>query len=136
MVTHTLEIKGWQPATLNSLLSGRTWHKAARLKKHDRELVTVLARNHRIPQATTRRRVSLVVTMAKGQRRPDEDAYWKSLLDALVAAKLLVDDSPKWCKLGGVVFLRGKDEAIGTQIVLDDLPAERSIEREEKGEAV
>jgi hypothetical protein len=40
------------------------------------------------------------------QRGADPDAYWKSLLDALVHAGLLVDDSPKWCELGPVRFER------------------------------
>jgi hypothetical protein len=66
------------------------------LKKADRQLVGGYALAQRIPRAAGRRRVSLVITLAPGRRAPDPDVVWKSLLDALTACGLLVDDSARW----------------------------------------
>lgn len=120
LTTHCLVIPRWRPATTNELMSGRTWHKAARLKKRDREMVAAYARLADIPPAgRTRRRVDVLVRNPKGERRKDPDAFWKSLLDALVQAELLADDSERWCVLGAVVqTLDGKAR---TEITLTDL---------------
>jgi hypothetical protein len=114
---HTLTIPNWQPATVNQLLVGVRGR--IRLKKQDRELVGWYARAAGIPRATTPRRVSLRITLGPRQRAADPDAHWKSLLDALVCAGLLVDDSRKWVQLGAVVFERGP--ARSTAIVLEDV---------------
>jgi hypothetical protein len=47
------------------------------------------------------------------------DSYWKSLLDALVHAGLLVDDNRQHVQLGEVEFERGTARA--TTITLEDL---------------
>lgn len=98
VVTHTLVIPHWRPATLNELL-GHRW-KATRLKRQDREIVAVYALKCGTPRATGRRRVDLVVRPVKGKCRVDGDALWKSTLDALTKARLLVDDSLTWCEVG------------------------------------
>jgi hypothetical protein len=116
--THRLVIAGWHPAKLNQLLNSH-WAARGRVKKLDRDLVTVCARMAGTPRAKGKRRVSLVLTLAPGQRAGDPDCYWKSLLDALVHAGLLGDDSPRWCELGTVGFVRG--EARATTITLEDL---------------
>ena len=65
--------------------------------------------------------MSLEITLAPRQRAGDPDAYWKSLLDALVRARLLVDDRRQYVELGAVTFARGK--AKRTVVTLEDLPA-------------
>src|SRR5579862_9569380 len=72
-------VPNWHPARLNQW-DGRHWSVRAKLKKEDRTLVTIYARHYEIPTADRRRRVSLHIVMAKGQRRCDPDAFWKSTL--------------------------------------------------------
>lgn len=116
---NTLTIPDWHPATVNRLYSGH-WSKRARLKRGDAAMVWYYAKEQEIPLADGKRRVSLVLTFAKGQRCPDEDAHWKSTLDALVHARLLIDDSPKWCVLGTVSYCRSLVGVRQTEIVLED----------------
>jgi hypothetical protein len=114
---HVLDIPGWLPCRLNQLLGH--WRNRHRLKKADRETVGLYARMASIPHAKGKRRVSLVLTLAPRQRAADPDAWWKSVLDALVQADQLVDDNRQWCELGSVTFRRGREEA--TTIILEDV---------------
>jgi Holliday junction resolvase RusA-like endonuclease len=90
------------------------------VKKQDREIVCAYAWQAKILRATGKRRVSLHVTLGKGQREFDVDAPWKSLLDAMKHAKLIVDDSCKCIKQGPVTFSRDW-QGWGTAIELEDL---------------
>jgi len=112
-------IPDWHPAKLNALYAGH-WARRARLKKADRELVGIYARQAAIPPATGKRRVQLVLTLAPRQRAGDPDAYWKSMLDALTATGLLVDDNRQHVELAPVEFERGRAKA--TTILLADVP--------------
>jgi hypothetical protein len=116
-MTYTLTIPSWHPARLNQLLG--SVRARIRLKKSDRELVTWYSKAAGIPLANGPRRVSLRITLGPRQRAGDPDAYWKSTLDALVCAGLLLDDSRKWVQLGDVLFERGPERM--TAIVLEDL---------------
>jgi Holliday junction resolvase RusA-like endonuclease len=64
--------------------------------------------------------VSLRITLARGQRGPDPDAWWKSALDALVHAGLLTDDNRQGVELGPVEYDRGPHRK--TVITLEDIP--------------
>lgn len=119
MAIVVLEIPNWHPATLNQLLAGR--YRSAKLKRRDRVLVITMARLKDLPTAAGKRRVTLTVTLAKGQRSPDTDAYWKSLLDALTKAKLIKSDHPKWVELAPLIPERSKDAKIRTIITLEDI---------------
>jgi Holliday junction resolvase RusA-like endonuclease len=77
------------------------------------------AATNRFPLATSKRRVDLRITLGPRQREGDEDNWWKSVLDALVHAKMLIDDNRRWCERGEVSFERGKERA--TLIELTDL---------------
>jgi Holliday junction resolvase RusA-like endonuclease len=103
---------------LNQLLHAHPM-RAARLKRIDRDLVTAYARLGTIPPADGPRRVSLHLYGWPRGRLPDPDAPLKSLLDALVHARLLVDDGAAWCVLGGVRFERAPERR--TVITLEDL---------------
>lgn len=102
---HTITIDNWHPTPLNKLVTSH-WAVANKLKKRDKVEVRY-ASNH-VPPATTKRRVELIIELGKGQRGCDPDAYFKSLGDALVTAKLLVNDSHKWVEWSPVQYERGK----------------------------
>lgn len=113
-------IPGWHPVRLNNLF-GKHWAKAARLKAEDRKVIRIYARMNELLNADkVKRRVSFKIVLKPKQRAGDPDAYYKSLLDGLVWAGLLVDDSRTWCEITQPTFDRG--EQWGTEITLEDLP--------------
>jgi Holliday junction resolvase RusA-like endonuclease len=118
VATYKLRIDRWQPATLNKLL-GCHWASAARLKKTDKNMVGHYCNTNRVPLANGPREVRLTITLAPKQRAPDPDAYWKSTLDALVHAQMLIDDNRQYCRPGVVNFVRGTERS--TLIELEDL---------------
>lgn len=113
-------IPRWHPTPLNKLLTNH-WSEGARLKKNDKHMVSMYAREHRTAGPIGKRRVTLSIVLGKGQRKCDPDAYWKSLLDALVHAKQLINDNDAGVELGPVQFRRQR-EKWGSLIVLEDLP--------------
>jgi hypothetical protein len=119
--TYRITIPGWVPTPLNQLVGGH-WRGRWGHKKRAKAMVLLHAWKDHIPLATGRRRVGIVITLPKGQRRWDPDCFWKSTLDALVAARLLKDDGPKWCELGTVSYER--TGVLSTTILLEDLPSE------------
>jgi hypothetical protein len=130
--TYTIHVPAWHPATLNELLSGH-WAKRHRLKRHDGEVLALFPKLGSIPKAAGKRRVSLVLTLAPRQRAADPDSHWKSVLDALVAAGMLINDSHVWCELGPVTIERGTGKA--TTILLEDLPREGAGQAEAPADA-
>lgn len=121
-MTHQLVLPQFTPTPLNRLMRGRRRDRI-RLARGDRDLVAHYAREQEIPRAETPRRVSLVVTMPEGTRRPDPDSLWKSLLDALVEAGLLVNDSARWVELGTIKWDRGERQ---TTVSLENLRHDRN----------
>ena len=114
----TVTILHWHPVPLNKLI-GVHWGTAhARKMADQRRLADELAFAG-VPEARHRRRVSLRVILGPRQRAFDPDAPWKSLLDALVACRRLVDDSRQWCELGEIEFERGKAKA--TVLTIEDV---------------
>lgn len=116
MTGYRILIPDWHPATVNKLLDGH-WSKAGRLKKADFKIIWTYSRQ--IPPAVKKRIVNIKLHIAGAGRTADPDAYFKSVLDALVRCKLLRDDSATWCQLGDVEFERGYVKA--TEIELVDL---------------
>jgi hypothetical protein len=114
---HEFTVPGWHPARLNQLLGH--WARAHRLKKTDGEIIALHAHLAGIPRASGRRRVSLTITLAPRQRAGDPDCYWKSALDGLVRAGLLVDDNRQNVELGPVEFDRGPARA--TTVLLEEV---------------
>ena len=117
MAVYKLRIDRWQPARLNQLLAG--WKTAYRLKKVDRNMIGHYCKSNQIPIAQGPREVNLLITLGPKQRAGDPDSYWKSLLDALVKADMLIDDNRQYVRLGAVDFVRGDERA--TLISLTDL---------------
>jgi Holliday junction resolvase RusA-like endonuclease len=114
---YTLTIPDWIPSSVNRLMS----RVSARIrgKQEDRLIVFAAASHTDIPTAIVKRRVS--VHMIAPGRLPDPDNVLKSLLDSLVAARLLVDDNALWMELGQVKVERGPKRQ--TVITLEDLVA-------------
>lgn len=117
-LVYELRIADWMPTPLNRLL-GAHWGTRARMKRHDRELISYEVAVQGVRRAECRRHVSLRITLPPRKRAVDPDAIWKVLLDSLVNCGTLVNDSAAWCELGGVEFVRGDE--LETVIRLEDL---------------
>lgn len=126
---HTFEIPGWHPARVNELYDRHFWNKA-KLKKRDRETVALAKHACRIPEAVGKRRVHVTIVLGPRMRGGDVDAYWKSLLDALVHCGLLIDDRAAYVELTPVKFDRGQEKS--TVVGLEDIPADPKPKRGKK----
>lgn len=115
---HRLIIPNWRPALLNNMKGH--WSNAARLKKLDRKAVWAHSLEQKIPRATGKRRVSLHIVLPKNGKKSDYDAPWKSLLDALVHAGMLIDDAPDYVEQGEITYSRDWYNPC-TVIILEDL---------------
>lgn len=113
-----LFIPRWHPAKVNELLSGH-WSRGHKLKKADRQVVW--ASSLVLPKATVKRRVELTIILKPKQRGGDVDAYFKSALDALKHAGLVVDDNRQGVELAPVAYERGTEREWGTRIRLTDI---------------
>lgn len=114
---HRLHIPDWHPMKLNKLM-GRHPMAIRKLKRVEAGRLASNADQQGIPRAHGPRRVHLVIHLGKGQRAGDGDAYWKVLLDGLVACGRLVDDTIGYAVLDPVEAVRGE---MGTTIELADL---------------
>ena len=108
---HTLRIDGWHPTLLNRLLY-KPWYAVSRRKRADTEVVCVEAIRQGVERATGRRAVTITLVYPKGKRHCDWDAPLKVMLDALVKAQLLVDDSPAWLSSVSVRYETGPKATI------------------------
>ena len=113
-MTYRITIPNWHPVRINTLLSTHPKGRS-RLKRIDANLVA--AYGLRIPRATTKRTVRITIQLEPRQRGADPDNYLKSTLDALVKAKLLIDDSRKWCRCEPVEFVRGKNRQTVIELI-------------------
>lgn len=121
---HEITIPNWRPATVNQIYgNGPRWWQGAKLKKRDRQVVAAfLPPEARVdPSRPVKRRVRLVLTFAKGERRPDKDNVWKSVLDALRHAGGIWNDSPDWCGYSEPEMVRTSDGTSGTIVILEDI---------------
>lgn len=123
MSEYVIRIPGWRPTPLNKLLAVH-WRKRSKYKKADAEMIAVYAKMCCIPPADqfTRRRVSVEITLSGRQQEADVDAYWKSLLDGLVACGALWDDDTRHCVTCDPKYVRG--QKMGTVVTLVDVPME------------
>ena len=115
-VVWRVAIPGWLPVSVNALLRLH-WSRRSRAKRADAAVVAAHCNAACVPGAPGKRRVTLRFRQPKG-RLGDADNRLKSALDALVTCGRLVDDSPVWCELGGVVVERG---TMLTVIELEDI---------------
>ncbi len=111
-------IERWHPARLNELMGGH-WSKGHKLKKRDRQILWAYAQGK--PKATGKRQVELTIILKPRQRAADPDAQWKSTLDALKHAGMIVDDNRQGVELLPVRYKRGTEASWGTIIELWDI---------------
>ncbi len=116
MATHTLHVENWRPCGLNALMA--SVQSRIKAKKLDRQMVKAYAVVQQIPKANCRRRVWVEIGYCGRQKQYDADNLTKSLLDALVQAQLLIDDSPTFLVWSGVEQVRG--ESTYTRVTLED----------------
>ena len=110
-------IPQWHPTPLNKLMSAH-WSKRAKMKRDDFEIIWLNTLG--LGGQMVKKELNLTIFLGKGQRKCDPDAYFKSLLDGLVKAKLIVDDSDKWLRINNPKFVR-RPENWGTHIELTTL---------------
>lgn len=114
-------IPRWRPALLNQLMCHSVRQKI-RLRKQDDQFVKLYGMQYHVTPAVGKRLVSLDVILGPRMRVADEDAFWKSLQDALVRAGFLVDDSPKWLERGHVIQRRAiPGQVWGTTIIIAEV---------------
>lgn len=120
-----LELPGHPPSRNDRL----HWRTAHRISRHWKGLTMLKAREAGIP-ACTRVRLSLVVLRrALGVSDPDNDACrLKHLVDGLVAAGVITDDTYRHVELGPVSEQRGpKSVRLFVQRIKgDEIPATRT----------
>ena len=115
---HRVTIPDWRPWPDNKLAGGVHWAVRRKRKADDADMVAAYVKQADIPHALDKRRVSLVVTLSGRQKKVDPLAYCKSLFDALVKCRMLIDDSQQFVEWGGIEFKRG--ERTATEIILED----------------
>ncbi len=111
MAVTEITIEKWRPARLNEFV-GKHWSMGAKLKKLDRTIV--FAHSTTKPKAEEKRRVDVHMVLGPRQKESDPDSRWKSLLDALVFSKMLIDDTGMYVQLGDVTYSRGEPKTIIT----------------------
>lgn len=83
-------------------------------------MVAVYCKMCCVPVATGPRKLGIELVGFRRGRLPDPDAYLKSLLDALVQTRMLVDDSQSMCQWLVPVVIRSKTE-VHTKLELTDI---------------
>jgi len=114
---YIIYIPNWHPTSDNKL-KGKWSH---RKKTSDMQMMATYALKARVPKATGRREVEIILTVAHGTsgRRPDPTNYYKSTLDGLARTGYLIDDSTKWLQHKPTRVEMG--EAKATTIKLTDM---------------
>ena len=96
MARYVLVIDRWHPYMINQLM--QRVKSRIRMKKVDRNMVCGYCLKNRIPLATGPRQVNLTIVLGPRQRAGDPQAYEKSLGDALVHARMLIDDNRQYVR--------------------------------------
>lgn len=112
-----VEIPGWVPPSWNPTL-GRHWSVGAKVKKRVAHVVAVACLVAQVPKATTRRRLSIHLSLPRGRKAPDEDNIGKALRDALSACGAIRDDAPEWVESGPYTQSVG---SLGTILRLEEI---------------
>lgn len=114
----TLVLDNYHPLSVNKLLSTHP-HRRSKIKRAEYDVIAGEALRQRITKAATKRRVTIRCEGWPRGTVPDSDNLRKCFFDALVAAGLLIDDSPAWCEQGPLDVVRAKGWR--TVIVLEDV---------------
>jgi Holliday junction resolvase RusA-like endonuclease len=114
-----IQIPDWLPPTVNQLTRGKLRHRI-RLGKACRNMVAVYAYAAGVTPAEGKRRVTIRLFLGPQRKGADSDGYWKAILDSLVSARVLRDDSRHWCELAPVEFVE-HSAADATTIIVEDI---------------
>jgi hypothetical protein len=109
-------IPDWRPPSKNELMR-RTIKNRIRLQSKCTDMIIGNSIAQHVPRADGFRAVSLGVCYRKGRRFHDVDAFWMAVLDGLASARMIVDDSYRWCGIHPVEYGYGRPRTI---ILLDD----------------
>lgn len=112
-----VEIPGWVPPSINRYHHGH-WAERSRVKKRAGRTVSEACFLAGVPRATTRRRLSIRLTLPRGRKAPDEDNIGKALRDGLTACGAIVDDAPEWIETGTYATETGE---LKTTLTLEDV---------------
>lgn len=97
-----IRLDRWQPPSINTTL-GRHWRAIHRAKLDAADIIGIYSAIAQVPKITLdyRPRRHVVITAVgwshKGSVLPDPDNVLKITLDAMVRARLLVDDADEYC---------------------------------------
>lgn len=103
-----VRIELWHPTHLNKLMKAH-YYRANAMKRSDRAIIAHYCKD--IPKAQKKRFIGLIIELGYRQRGADVDAYQKSLLDGLVHAGVIKDDSKEWVEIYPVQYVRGTEAA-------------------------
>lgn len=120
MSQYVLTIPHWMPTSDNKL-NGTNRFLAAKLKRDDATIVWGYMMEDRIPTALGKRKVEVLLMCKPRGRKPDPTNCAKSLLDAMVKCRLLIDDSQDWCEYITPKVERGTEQVWGTRITITDI---------------
>jgi hypothetical protein len=118
MARYVLVIPRWQPPRKNQLMRGKLKTRM-RLERVTRNIICGYCLLNRMPLAQGPREVRLTVVLGPGQRGGDPDSYMMALGDALVQAKMLIDDNRQYVRWAPTEYERGLERA--TRVELIDL---------------
>jgi hypothetical protein len=104
--------------SLNKLMRMH-WSRRAGVLKDEAMVILWFCDLAGVPRATGKRRVSQRITLVGRNKACDPDNMNKSMLDGLVKAGRLIDDSARWAELGSVSFYRGRE--IETHLLIEDI---------------
>lgn len=121
---HTLTLN-FVPLSVNKLLAMHHM-KAHKAKSVDMQAISLEVKSQNIPKATGKRKLKVTCIKnrlkdgkRKGGRLGDPDNVQKVILDGLVKAGVLVDDSAQWLQLEQPVMVAGDCEK--TIIEIEDI---------------
>lgn len=117
-------IHGFRSASVNQLLAMH-WAARGKFKLRQEAVYAQALKAAGVTGAIGRRRVEIIVTLGKGQRRYDDDNPWKIPKDALRACKAIVDDTQKWVDHPEKVqYSRVREAEPSTTVILYDIEPE------------
>jgi hypothetical protein len=117
-----ITIPNWIPKSDNKF---KHWSDRYAGSNEAGDLLAVYANNEGIPRISGGYRpvrfMTMRVSTAKRGRLPDPSNMLKCLLDGMVRAKLIVDDSYEWCKWTMPIVERATADRWGTVITIIDI---------------
>jgi hypothetical protein len=120
-------IPAFRSASVNQLLSMH-WGSRGTFKMQQMAVYAKALKAAGVTGAIGRRRLEIIVTLGKGQRRYDDDNPWKIPKDAMKQCGAIVDDTQKWVDHPEKVQYSGiREDEPSTLVILYDIEAEQWV---------